>query len=84
MPPTLRPCLESVAQLGMDYVGTDQGTEWTPREMVAALTRDSPDHLDRLMCLRLPASQQDGAICELIPRGGFLLRSRICRHASRG
>ena len=61
-----------------------QGTACTAGEVLAALTRDHPDHLERLMYLRLPASQQDGAICEVTARGGFLLRYRIRRHASPG
>ena len=83
MPLTLRQCLEVVAQLGTDYVVTDQGREWAATDMVAALTRDHPDHLDQLRYLRLPNPQQDGAIYEPTPSGGFILRYRICHPKSR-
>jgi hypothetical protein len=79
---TLRQCLEHVIALGKDYVLTEQGVEWSAVELLAALTRDHPDHLDLPMYLRLPTIQQDGAICQ-VTKTGYLLRYRICPRLSR-
>ena len=81
---TLRQCLETVARMGTRYGVIEQGREYTAGEVLAALARDQPDQLEKPMYLRLPDSQQDGAICAVTQRGGFLLRYRIHQHASPG
>lgn len=52
---SLRQGLDQVAALGADYTLTDnQGFEWTATGLLAALTRDHPDHLSLPVYLRLP------------------------------
>lgn len=74
---TLRQCLEQLAQVGSDYVVSDQGIEWTAAALLASLTRQHPDRLELAMYLRFPDAHQDGAICQLTRSGGFILRYRI-------
>ena len=72
-------CLEQVAKLGTGYVVTDQGTEWSAIELLSWLSQHKPASLELPMYLRLPSPLLDGAICEVIPRGGFILLYRIER-----
>lgn len=78
---TLRHCLEQVAQLGTDYVVTDQQTVWTAVGLLASLARSSPEHLDLPMYLRFPDARQDGAICQ-VTLSGYILRYHFCRRLS--
>jgi hypothetical protein len=80
---TLRQCLEHVAQLGTDYLVTDQEREWPATALLTWLVLNHLADLDLPMYLRLPDAKPDGAICELTPRGGFLLRYRIERRTPR-
>jgi hypothetical protein len=74
---TLRQCLEQVIALGADYILTEQGVERSAIVLLATLTRAHPDRLDLPMYLRLPDSQQDGAICQ-VTKTGYILCYRIC------
>lgn len=76
-PLTLRACLDQVATLGTEYVVTAQGTAWSASEVLAWLSQHKPSSLTMPMYLRLPSPRLDGAICELFPQGGFVLRYRI-------
>ncbi len=79
---SLRQCLEQVAALGIDYMLTDQGAEWTAAGLLASLASDHPDRLELPMYLRLPDARQDGAICQ-VTKSGYILRYRICLRTSR-
>lgn len=69
---TLRQCLEQVALLGTDYVLRDEGGTWSAISLLAWIALRNPTRLELPMYLRLPDAQQDGAICELTKRGGFM------------
>ena len=78
----LRQCLEQVGRMGTDYAVSDEGFEWTAAGLLASLTLSHPERLALPMYMRLPDTRQDGAICELTSRGGFILLYRICHHTS--
>ena len=80
---TLRACLEQVAQLGTGYVVSVQGTAWAATELLSWLSQHTPVSLEQPMYLRLPSPRLDGAICELLPQGGFVLLYRIERRSPR-
>lgn len=67
---SLRQGLDQVAALGADYTLTDnQGFEWTATGLLAALTRDHPDHLS--LTAQSPKPRR---------RGGFTRRYHIRRY----
>ena len=77
---TLRQCLEQVAQFGTTYTLTpltNPKTTWTAVELLAWLAQNEPTSLEQPVYLRFPDSHQDGAIYQLNPRGGFIVRYRL-------
>jgi hypothetical protein len=69
--------------LGTDYLVIEEAPGVPALGLLASLCCSRPDHLDLPMYLRLPDAQLDGAIWQLTPRGGYILRYRIRRCTGR-